>query len=188
MKAIKRIAALVLLAALALSLTSCLSLDEAKAHHMKFTDDSFETVSFGGKTYKRLPSDKNGYMFNLAFFETENYWLTAEDVPVLLSDRYGSAARYEKDHDLIYCPAFYFDSDGGEYYMYYSSDSSQYFYATEEHYDEYSKMLSEPDLTAFATTVLELSDPDEETYGSYKEKALILSEEASALLCRGRSR
>ena len=49
MKKIKIIIALALVAATAFSLTSCLSLDEAKAHHMKFTDDTFETISFAGK-------------------------------------------------------------------------------------------------------------------------------------------
>ena len=175
MKKIKIIIALALVAATAFSLTSCLSLDEAKAHHMKFTDDTFETISFAGKTYKKLPKSDTGCLFNTYLFGDETYWLTKEDVPVLLSKRYGLWSSYDSSHDII-CSGPVFE---GEYWSNgeLDSDTAGGFFTTEEHYEEYKKMLDEPELVTFTTTVWEF----DEELGKYSDKALTLPEDAAKL-------
>jgi len=176
MKKIKIVIALALVAATAFSLTSCLSLDEAKAHHMKFTDDTFETISFAGKTYKKLPNSYSGCEFNTVCFDDDAYWLTKEDVPVLLSKRYGIRVSYDSRHEII-------GNDGIGFWIIddHEREAATGYYTTEEHYEEYKKMLDEPELVTFTTTVLDF-DPDVEEYGYYKEKLLILSGKAADLL------
>ena len=101
MKLIKRIIAAALIAATVFCLTSCLALDKAKAHRMTW---SGEDIVFNGKTYKKLPASSKA-QFRDAFLNSgEDYYLTKEDVPVLLAGRYGMEAGYDAKFDVITIP------------------------------------------------------------------------------------
>lgn len=123
MKVLKKITALVLFAALAASLTSCLALEKAKAHHMIYKDDNFDTIIFNEKTYKEMSNTK--YALSAFYYNDDIYRVTDSDVPVLLSEDYGAVAQYDKKLDVIKC---------GNYYC------------PEDEYDEFQKMLNESDI------------------------------------------
>ena len=182
MRSFKKIAAVILVAALALSLTSCLSLDEAKAHHLKYTDDTHETISFNGKTYKKLPDTLNSVCPAFIYGDGK-YNLTDSDVPVLVSDVYGSDAFYNEEFDLISAWTSSEDTVEQTYRLrVFGSDSLMTvseFFTTEEHYKEYAAEMEHPEYTTFATTLSEF-DKETEVYGP--ERVLVLSDEAAALL------
>ena len=133
MKAIKRILAAALLVCLALSLTSCLALDDMKARRMEWKDEvsqntGSDKIEFRGKTYVALPL--SDYTTAGLYFSFGNYRICDEDVPLLLTDRYGSHSEYDEDFDLI--------------------ENSGRMFCTEEKYDEYVKLFASPDLNTFA--------------------------------------
>ncbi|MBR7082745.1 MAG: hypothetical protein IKI51_01885 [Clostridia bacterium] len=125
MKAIKRILAAALLVCLALSLTSCLALDDMKARRMEWDGND---IVFQGKTYRALPlSDYTTCRLKFSF---NNYRVCDEEVPLLLIDRFGSYVDYDDDLDII-CRA-------------------GMMYCTEEKYEEYRALFSAPVLDSFA--------------------------------------
>ena len=163
MKTFKKILSVVLLAALALSLSSCLPLDDAKERHMKYTDETHEEISFNGKIYKKLPYSKYGT--KLDYYRTEIYYnLTENDVPVLLSDMYGLFADYSPDLDLIIAESSLTTPSG------YMENVNAYF-TTEENYEKYSEERKDPDLSSVAVVKSEF---DPEDYYSYKGSEFII--------------
>ena len=165
MKNFKRIIAVLLIALTAVNLTSCLALDRAKAHHMKYGDDN-ETIVFRGTEYKKLPSTRAAFRSNYLSSE-ERYNLTASDVPVLLSGTFGIEADYDAEFDVITTyeiasvqdSVFRFDLNGADA-----------FFTTAEHYDEYAKTLRSPRFTTLA-----VAEPviDSES-GKYREVLVAL--------------
>jgi|GEM_PF-2473089 len=101
MKLIKRIAAALLVAALAFSFTSCIALDKAKAHHMIYKDKSKNEIVFNDKTYVKMPKVENDLWTK--YSGMFDYNVTESDVPVLLSGAYGSIANYDEKLDIITC-------------------------------------------------------------------------------------
>ena len=168
MKYLKRIIAFVLIALTAVNLTSCLALDRAKAHHMKYGDDN-ETIVFRGTEYKKLPSTRAAFRSNYLSSE-ERYNLTASDVPVLLSGTFGTEADYDGEFDVIttYGIAVADDSlfPGGRF----DYNGTVAFFATAEHYDEYAETLRSPRFTTLAVVEPEI-DTDS---GKYRETFVAL--------------
>ena len=143
MKVFKRIIAAALFAVMVFSLTSCLALDDAKAHQMKWVKDEDKKIEFGDKTYVALLATKlsTKYFFDSDASWRETYRLTDPDVPVLLKDRYGLIAGYDKELDIIRC--------------------AEILYCTEDKYDEYYKLFTTADLSYLSAYV---SKYDEKTH------------------------
>lgn len=172
MKKIKIIIALALVAATAFSLTSCLSLNEAKARHMKYTDETHEEISFNGKIYKKLPYSKYGT--KLDYYHTGvNYNLTENDVPVLLSDTYGMFAEYSADLDLIM-------TEGNVTTPYGYMENVSAYFTTEENYEKYSEERKDPDLSSIAVVKSEF-DP-EDYYSNIDSEFIIIPEKIVSML------
>ncbi|MBR6918533.1 MAG: hypothetical protein IKN38_10150 [Clostridia bacterium] len=143
MKIFKRILAVVLAAASLLCFSSCLALDRAKEHQMFLGEkvrvrsegnDNYadRDIIFKDKTYVRVAPygfyETRYFRFDFTF--RDEYRVTDTDVPVLLAEQYGTVAEYDADLDIIW----YADS----------------FYCTEENYEKYSRLLTEPDLSCVA--------------------------------------
>lgn len=139
MKIVKKIAAVLLFAALVFSLTSCLALDDAKARHMVYNNESGSEIRFGDKVYKLLPNG-NCLTENILLNDDRNYSIATEDVPVLLTYHYGHRVSYDKDLDII--------ADGNG------------LYCTEDKFDAYSKELLNPEFTSFAFASFENGQVD----------------------------
>ena len=135
MKVFKRIIAAALFAVMVFSLTSCLALDDAKAHQMKWVKGDDKKIEFGDKTYVALLATKlsTNYFFKYDSTWRETYRLTEPDVPVLLKDRYGLIAGYDKELDIIRC--------------------AEILYCTEDKYDEYYKLFTTADLSYLSAFV-----------------------------------
>ncbi|MBQ7670140.1 MAG: hypothetical protein IJS45_05405 [Clostridia bacterium] len=135
MKVFKRMIAAALFAVMIFSLTSCLALDDAKAHQMKWVEGEDKKIEFGDKTYVALLATKlsTKYFFKSDATWRETYRLTEPDVPVLLKDRYGLIAGYDKELDLIRC--------------------AEILYCTEDKYDEYYKLFTTADLSYLSAFV-----------------------------------
>ena len=101
MKKIIRISALLLIAALtALSLCSCQSLDDQRSHHAFYTDDDHLKIEFEGNTYHFIyPGTYTIINDNNIWNDT--YYVTENDVPVLLSGWYGNYMYINKDKTII---------------------------------------------------------------------------------------
>ena len=182
MKAFKKILTVVLLAALALSLTSCLSLDEAKAHHLKYADITRETISFNGKTYKKLPETSYNVAPSFLYSDGE-YNLTAPDVPVLVSEMYGSDAYYNGQYDLIL--VWNGSEDKVESALRLNvlrSDSmeivSEYF-TSEENYEKYAAEFEDPDFTSYSA---EKYVYDQDTYELMSHTIEVLPDNVAKML------
>lgn len=94
MKRIVRIIAVVLCAAmLGIILCSCEYLDEKKANHAVYCDETKDSFTFRGYTYQTadIPED-------LIFIPVNSFsktYVTEKDVPVMLSTWYGEKLRYD---------------------------------------------------------------------------------------------
>lgn len=92
-KYIKLTALVLCIAALCVSLCSCQYLDDARAKTAVYTDDSKDSFTFRGNLYKKMEiSDK--YSFIIIDVQGDRY-VTAPDVPVLLSKSYGDMMNYD---------------------------------------------------------------------------------------------
>lgn len=125
MKRMKRILALVLAVSLCLSLSGCRWLDEAKTSQAKWQGDG--TFVLNGIVYK--PIAESTYDLNTSG-EFETGYITAKDVPVLLSFLAGE--EYYSYHDGIIIETYGQDpnvkqSPTDEYYVFY--------YCHEDYYD-----------------------------------------------------
>lgn len=160
MKTVKRIAALLLFVALVFSLTSCLALDDAKARHMVYNNESGSEIRFGDKVYKLLPSG-NCLTENLLFNDDRNYTVATEDVPVLLTHHYGHRVSYDKDLDII--------ADGNA------------LYCTEDKYDAYSKEILNPEYTCLTYTSYDYAEVDDSDV-VYRAKMKKIDSDIAALI------
>ncbi len=153
MKIIRRIAAVAVAAVMLFSLTSCLALDEMREHRIDRKEGG--ELVFNGKEYVALP--KTDYTTWNLLFVGDIYWVCDEEVPVLLSNRFGRSAYYDKDLDII---------------------SAFDLYCAKEKYDEYSEMFLHPSLDVYAVIQHVLNDETGET----EMKKVALSEELTAAL------
>ena len=99
---------------LAVTLCSCQFLDEKKANHAVYCDDKKDSFTFRGYTYRKADLSKS--LSLIATNDITNSYLTEQDVPVLLSSRYGEMLSYNTDEQnpiIIECVSF--DHDGISY-------------------------------------------------------------------------
>lgn len=111
MKHLKRISALLLVLALTFALCGCAKLDEMRAAHGIFQEDG--SVSMNGKTYLPIASEVMQDYFYTG--ESKGCYLSAPDVPVLLSRFFGTYACVMGD--VIECQGgYYVDERQFEHY------------------------------------------------------------------------
>ena len=165
MKIIKRVIALILFAALAVSMTSCLALDEAKEHQMFYNNESRTEILYKDKVYKEFLAegkytDYNRYLrlkYTTKWMLLNNgygYTVNEKDVPVLLSGWEGSSAEYDPENDIIWN----YDD------MYFPADK----------YDEYAAMFTDPQLDGLAYEKYTM--PAEKDRRKYGERTATLEE------------
>lgn len=111
MKRMKKLIAALLLCVLVLSFTGCANLDEMKACHAVWKDEAQTALEFDGKTYKKLPV--NNY-FEIWEYDSENVFITTEDVPLLLSQQFGARMNVSKDHTIL--ESYWYENDRPVYY------------------------------------------------------------------------
>lgn len=111
MKRMKKLIAALLLCVLVLSCAGCANLDEMKASHAIWKDEDQTALELNGETYKRLPA--NNY-FEIWEYADEYVFVTAEDVPVLLSEQFGTRMAIGKDHIIL--ESLWYENDRPIYY------------------------------------------------------------------------
>lgn len=126
MKKIKRIIAALLLCILALNCAGCANLDEMKASHAIWKDEAQTTLELNGETYKRLSVNNH---FEIWEYDDEAVFVTAEDVPVLLSEQFGTRMDISKDHIIL--ESSWYEND------------RYIFYCRADKYDEVAKQVVE---------------------------------------------
>ncbi len=126
MKKTIKITSLVLcLALLGVFLSGCSFIDELRQSHAILSDDK-STITFQGKTYKKLPkTDKELYCTYNFFgsYYSEEVNITDADVPVLLKEFYAHSGSYDISKD-VFC-IFNIDVDfiNGNENRYYCCDA-----------------------------------------------------------------
>ena len=138
-KSIKIIALCLSILALTVFFAGCDMLDEMKANHAILSDDR-ETLSFNGKTYKRLPEGTNLYYSSYYGNAFDRINVTDKDVPVLLSNAYRHSSQYDETRDIFRISIFEGPENYSQDYFYsyvYSSDAAPSFYCNEKDYNRY---------------------------------------------------
>lgn len=108
MKKIKRILAALILCVMAVSLAGCAELDEMRDQHAVWGEKG-KTILYKEQTYYRLEPSHHA----LGVWDAKNVvFVTADDVPVLLSQRYGTGMTIGKSGILLEC----YDWNGNVYY------------------------------------------------------------------------
>lgn len=140
MKKIIKITTLLLcLALLGVFLSGCSYIDELRNSHAILSDDK-STITFQGKTYKKLPkSDKELYCTYNFFggYYGDEVNITDEDVPVLLKEFFSHTGSYDLSKD-IFC-IFNIDVD------FINANENKY-YCNEADYDRYVEALKNDEL------------------------------------------
>lgn len=100
----------------ALLFTGCSSMDELRAHRMKWTDKKHEKIIFEEKIYKKLP--ESDYFF-VAADCCEEYYVSDEDVPLLLAGEILGEPIYAlEDKSILNCCSRYYAVESEyEYYL-----------------------------------------------------------------------
>lgn len=155
-KFIKIIAVALCVTILGVMLCSCQYLDEKKANHAVYCDDTKDSFTFRDYTYRKADNPK-GLSF-VSANEMSDAYVTPEDVPVLLSSSFGEMLFYdisEKNPIIIQCISYNmndyyysnpislssnFNNLRMDYYKYYSSNSDR-IYIREDQYDKVSNTL-----------------------------------------------
>ena len=110
-KSIRSLSLILSLLLLCMALTACNPVPEMRAHHGTWNEDG--SISFHGKTYLQLPfCDELDPLTDYG----DNIWITAPDVPVLLSNRFGERFYLSMDQNflgnysqIIYCEESIYD-------------------------------------------------------------------------------
>ena len=119
MKNLKKIILVAFLIMVSLSLCSCDMLDEIRDTRIEMAENG--TILYDDKEYKLL-SNPNNYLISLEDGrDIDAFTVVDEEVPLLLTDMFGTICYYDDNLDIIYL--------NGEYYC------------TEEKYDKYSNIL-----------------------------------------------
>ena len=140
MRKLIKITALVLcLVLLGVFLSGCSYIDEIRKTHAILSDDK-STITFRGKTYKKLPKTDKELYCTYNFFG--DYYgnevnITDEDVPVLLQEFFSHTGSYDLSKD-VFC-IFNIDVD------FINANENRY-YCNEADYDRYVEALKNDEL------------------------------------------
>lgn len=134
MKKIRFVAALLLLATVILSFSSCLPIENAKKTTAVWLDDRYERIEYLGKTYKR--ADVAESIVNNASYGNLIY-ISDEDIPLLLRKAKGTYAYASDGGKIIYAAIngeYFWDGYIGDYNL----------YLLESEYDELMERFKKP--------------------------------------------
>lgn len=147
-KSIRSLLLILSLLLLCMALTACNPVPEMRAHHGTWNEDG--SISFNGKTYLQLPfCDELDPLTDYG----DNIWITAPDVPVLLSQSFGHSFYLSNDECFLikhsgsgsaYCVESVYDAmvasiEAGAPMLYYCIDV--YLYDAETGVGEYQRKL-----------------------------------------------
>lgn len=143
-KTVKIIALCLSLMLLTVLFTGCDFIDELRANHAILSDDK-ETISFDGKTYRKLPETADLYSSNFYSEKFDDITLTDDDVPVLLAEGKSYTFDYDSTRDffVIYPTTDEHSVTGSifvEYMATYDYENGTY-YCNEKDYDKYSEAI-----------------------------------------------
>lgn len=169
-KLFKIIAVVMCIAMVGVILCSCQYLDDKKALHAIYNDDSKETFTFRDYKYLRMKfdNDVNSDVNLLITNDMETAYVTTEDVPVLLADNFGDMLYYngrEENPVVMNCDSmndesyysYAFTFSGGiqnlrsAYFDSRSSDAENRFYVREDKYDELKKAIDSAVMDSYYT-------------------------------------
>lgn len=128
-KTIKIIALCLSLTLFGVLFAGCDALDEMKAKHAVLSDD-WNTITFRGETYKKLPHGAELYTSNFYGDKFENIAVTEDNVPVLVSGMFSQTNQYDAINDLFLLYGSY-----SEFYDY--EYSAFTYYCNAKDYDKY---------------------------------------------------
>ena len=147
-KSIRSLSLILSLLLLCMALTACNPVPEMRAQHGTWNEDG--SISFNGKTYLELPYCEE--LDPISDYE-DSIWITAPDVPVLLSDGFGERFNLSNDECFLikyagsgsaYCVESVYDAmvasiEAGAPMLYYCIDV--YLYDAETGVGEYQRKL-----------------------------------------------
>ncbi len=114
---------------------SCNVLDELKMQRINSISGDNLLLEYQGKKYKALTFKHDRYI-NIDV--TEYCFVVDPEVPLLFINSFGKEAEYDGEKDLIYCDYVY--------------------YATEENYDKYNKILRDGKMDSYRLSYLTYDD------------------------------
>lgn len=185
MKQFMRIIAVALcLIILGVTLCSCQYLEDKKVNHAVYCDDSKESLTFRGNTYRQIKLKKD-QQFIMA--DSAIAFVTTEDVPVLLSTQFGEWLDYNSNEEhpaVLRCnsradEAYYaypISIDSGLHNLsaeYFANETAEIrYYVREDKLDEISKVVEKAELNEYFTVNYNTYEYDENGYSidAYPEK------------------
>ncbi len=160
MKRILKISALLLITALLASiLCSCNALDEAKANRAVFNEDK-SVITFRDSEYRKMDTGK--YEFIIDYDNSDVYYVTTPDVPVLLATSFGEQIYTNKDVSILQ----------------YSNNRS---YVRGDQYDSVKKSAENAKLDRYFFSYIDF-DFDEWVDYSHPKKYIMLDEKQTAVI------
>ena len=143
-KSVKIIALCLSLMLLTVFFTGCDFIDELRANHAILSDDK-ETISFDGKTYRKLPETADLYSSNFYSEKFDDITLTDDDVPVLLAEGESYTFDYDSTRDIfnVYMPTDKSAVQGSFFVSYVGicDYENVVYYCNEKDYDKYSEAI-----------------------------------------------
>jgi len=143
-KSVKIIALCLSLMLLTVFFTGCDFIDELRANHAILSDDK-ETISFDGKTYRKLPETADLYSSNYYSEKFDDIMLTDDDVPVLLAEGESYTFDYDSTRDIftVYMPTDKSAVQGSLFVSYVNAIDYEngVYYCNEKDYARYSEAI-----------------------------------------------
>jgi len=192
-KVIRIIAVAVIIAMLGVLLCSCTYLDEKKANHAIYCDDSKSSFEFRGYTYKKIKITSSLTYIKELNDGTDSF-VTTEDVPVLLANSFGDSMHYsllEKNPIIIKVEhkdhSFSRDIFNTYHYLamtYNESDDLDSVFVREDKYDDVSKLFESAKLDHYYIKLINYyetryDDYEYDSYPVYVYDNQLISDEAT---------
>ena len=178
MKRFFKLTALVLaIAMMAVTLSSCRALDEAKEKRAVYTDDTYAEIECNGVIYRGIDTG------NLSFITRDcdyGYAATTSDVPILLTNWFGDSANMLNDNAIFYVYSYHYNDDGEQEHK-----SGYRNYIREDKYDDVQQAVKGAKLDHYYLTYSDVIDYDDYSYEDYRaleEKYALLNDEATAVV------
>ena len=151
---VKRIIAILLLCLIAIGCAGCAELDQMKADHAIWKNESRTEMEWNGITYKRLPACPD---LEILEYRERSVYVTTADVPVMLSAQFGD--RLESSADEMLLQSGWFEND------------MPFYFCRADQYDAMHKLITEgAEMTKMSYSYWNFEDEGMVTYSLTAEQ------------------
>ncbi len=172
-KNLKIVALLSAVVILAVSLCSCGALDNARAYQAFYNGSNRNEILYGDHVYKYIASGSRELIFTDLYGQDRDsaFYVTEEDVPVLLASREGEYFQLNADKTLLF--------------RWGVGDNVHIWYVRDDLYEKYENALNNAELDSYFYSYQEY--PDDDPYGAVKQVNLLLGPEMTDIIDRAYS-